>query len=131
MNPSTLPGAWAYTQVRLKSLIGKYRERYGEPPGAEAVPWGRLVEPALKTLVLAMGEYEGAIERAAAAYEPALLSRYLLELADAFNAFYSGGERIVGDDAELSKARIAVCCALLQVLGGGLEILGVPRPDRM
>jgi arginyl-tRNA synthetase len=63
--------------------------------------------------------------------EPSVLTRYLLDLAAAFNAFYSGGHRILSDDAVLSAARITLVAAVHNTLDRGLAILGIPRPQRM
>ena len=120
-----------YTQVRLKSLIAKYEARYGELPDPDSVVFDRLVEPEIRSIVLKVSDYGREITRATDDSEPAVVSRFLLDLADLFNAFYSSGEKIVGDDAELSAARITLCCALLQVLLSGMALLGVPAPNRM
>ncbi|MBN1947829.1 MAG: arginine--tRNA ligase [Bradymonadales bacterium] len=120
-----------YTQVRLKSLQARYLERFGELPAPEVVRWDLLREPELMGLVRDLGEYEQVVFRAAQSYEPAILSRYLLDLADGFNTFYSSGQRIVSEDAPLSAARVTLCRALLAVLLSGMRLLGVPAPDRM
>lgn len=120
-----------YTVVRLKSLLAKYGEVYGDLPDPEEVEYERLEETEIAELVQLMGEYRRTVDKAAEAREPAILSRYLLDLADGFNSFYSGGTRIVGDDRDTSAARVTFCRALLEVLTAGLALLGVPAPDRM
>jgi arginyl-tRNA synthetase len=121
-----------YTQVRLKSLWAKYKTRFGELPPMSEIPFDRLLEPEMKSLTVAIGEYGDVLAKAAEAYEPAILSRYLLDLGDTFNSFYSNkNNKIISDDAGLSAARVAICRAVLAVLLDGLAILGVPVPDRM
>jgi arginyl-tRNA synthetase len=96
------------------------------------IPFDRLLEPEMKSLTVAIGEYGDVLAKAAEAYEPAILSRYLLDLGDTFNSFYSNkNNKIISDDAGLSAARVAICRAVLAVLLDGLAILGVPVPDRM
>lgn len=120
-----------YTQVRLKSVLNKYVELYGELPEPTDVPFEQLTDPELISLVYAIGDLEDVIERASEAYEPAILARYVLDLADLFNTFYSSGKKICGEEQSLSAVRITVCRALLQVMLTGMSILGVPAPDRM
>jgi arginyl-tRNA synthetase len=120
-----------YTQVRLKSLIRRYRDLYGDLPDPSSIETDGLVESELKQLMQRMGELEKVLNRAASNAEPAVISRYLLDLADIFNSFYSGGHKVLTEDRALTDARITVCQALLSVLLKGLNILGVPAPNRM
>ena len=120
-----------YTVVRLKSLIQKFEDSCGALPTLDAVDFGLLAEAEAKSLVQKLSDYDEVIGRAADACEPAILSRFLLDIADLFNTFYSGGHKIVSDDRELSAARITLCRGLLGVLTSGLALLGVPTPDRM
>ena len=121
-----------YTQTRLKSLTRKYKAEYGELPRAEDVDHSLLVEPELKTIIHKTGSYQRVLVRATGECEPAVVSRYLLDLADAFNTFYSNRQnKIVSDNEALSAARITLCKALLETLLAGMQLLGVPAPDRM
>jgi arginyl-tRNA synthetase len=120
-----------YSHVRLKRLVERYEATHGPAPNPAEADLALLSEPALVALTHQLSDYGDVLARAAEAYEPAILARYLLDLADVFNAFYSSGEKIVSDDAALSGARVTLCRALLRVLSDGLAILGVPTPDRM
>ena len=70
---------------------------------------------------------------AAAGREPQEIARYLLELASAFNTYVSDGRRhrILGDDAELSVARLGLARCVRTVLANGLGLLGISAPERM
>ena len=120
-----------YTHTRLGSLEAAYVERFGALPAADTVDWALLGDDAVRGLVAHIEAYPAAIEQAAAAYEPSVISRYALDLAELFNAFYSGGNRVVSDDAALSAARIALSRATRLTLAHALTLLGVPLPERM
>ena len=62
--------------------------------------------------------------------EPHIITRFVLDLAQAFNKFYHDNSILV-EDAELRKARLALVCATRQALDNGLKLLGMQAPERM
>ena len=62
--------------------------------------------------------------------EPHRITFYLKELAGLFHPYYNR-YRVVTDDLELSRARLALCDATGLVLRDGLGILGLSAPERM
>ena len=62
--------------------------------------------------------------------EPHIITRFVLDLAQAFNKFYHDNAILV-DDAELRKARLALVAATRQALENGLKLLGMHAPERM
>lgn len=62
--------------------------------------------------------------------EPHIITRFVLDLAQAFNKFYHDNSILV-EDAELRKARLALVCATTQALENGLKLLGMQAPERM
>jgi arginyl-tRNA synthetase len=74
--------------------------------------------------------------RAAASSEPHLICHYLLALAADFARWYTLGNtdkslRVIVDDPELSRARLALTAAAQAVLATGLGFLGIGAPDWM
>ncbi|MDR1664445.1 MAG: arginine--tRNA ligase, partial [Clostridiales bacterium] len=63
-------------------------------------------------------------------YEPFLIARHLVAVAQAFNKFYHAHTVIV-DEPVLRGARLALTDAVRAVLRGGLALLGVRSPQRM
>ena len=61
--------------------------------------------------------------------EPHIITRFVLDLAQAFNKFYHDNSILV-EDAELRKARLALVCATRQALENGLKLLGMQAPER-
>jgi arginyl-tRNA synthetase len=74
--------------------------------------------------------YPMIFEGAARAREPHRITFYLQELAGMFHPYYNR-YRVVGDDMELTRARLALCLAVGIVLRDALEILGISAPDKM
>ena len=70
------------------------------------------------------------IENSRTALEPQTIATYLYDTANNFHKFYSDC-RVISDDEELTKARIALIQAVKIVLSNGLAILGITAPERM
>ncbi len=73
--------------------------------------------------------FPGIIERSMKEYAPNYILTYLTELAGSFNNFYAT-EKIISDEPE-SEYRLAIAEAFKIVLKNGLDILGIPSPERM
>ena len=55
---------------------------------------------------------------------------YLRELAAEFHSYYNA-TRILVDDETVKLARLALACAVRDVLRNGLALLGVSAPEKM
>ena len=103
------------------------------PADPAGLPLHRLVLPDEIELAKLVGRWPEAVQHAADAREPQEIARFLLELANAFNAYVSDGKRhrVVSDDRELSQARLALVSAVRITLASGLALLGIGAPERM
>jgi arginyl-tRNA synthetase len=70
--------------------------------------------------------FEGAVNT----YEPHRITFYLQEISGMFHPYYNKF-RVVSDDIELTRAKLALCEAIRIVLRDGLEILGISAPEKM
>lgn len=120
-----------YTHVRLGALINRWRGAHGELPALADVDWSELSGDAPFAIVRLLAKFPEVLRSATDNAEPSEVSRYLLDLAEAFNTWYSSGERIVAEDPSAGGARIQLAAALRVVLGRGLYLLGVPLPEHM
>lgn len=120
-----------YTHTRLLSLADGFREQFGEIPVASALDAGQLAGEAEAAVISELERYPDVIAQAAEHYEPAVVSRYALDLAESFNSYYSGGNKIVSEDKALSSARILLAEGVRRTLADALTTLGVPLPTRM
>jgi arginyl-tRNA synthetase len=80
----------------------------------------------IKKLLIYPMIFEGAVN----AHEPHRITFYLQELSGMFHPYYNKF-RIVSDDRELSRARLALCEAVRITIKDGLEILGISIPEKM
>ncbi len=77
-----------------------------------------------------ISQFPEVIARAAYSYEPSTMSRYVLDLAQAFNRFYNSC-RILGEPQPVEQSRLALVAATATVLKRGLELLGIKAPEQM
>jgi arginyl-tRNA synthetase len=97
----------------------------------------RLTDPAELDLLRRLALYPRTIEGAAVAHEPHRIAFYLYDLASEFHALWTRGRDlpylrfIINNDAEITKARLALVQGVVSVLASGLAILGVHAPDEM
>ena len=83
-----------------------------------------------KKLVLKLEEYKSIIENSAKTRQVYTICRYVQELAAEFHSFYNA-VRVISDDKELTKARLALVYSVKTVLSNALDLLGVNAPEKM
>lgn len=71
-----------------------------------------------------------AVEAAATNLEPHRITAYLHDMASLLHSFYSK-HRVLGEDVQLTKARLYLLVAVRQSIRNGLAILGVTAPEKM
>ncbi len=89
-----------------------------------------LIAPQEKSLMSAMSHYPEVIELAARNRAPQILVHYLRDLVSDFHSSYNA-HKVLGDDAALRDARLALYAAVKIVVANGLHILGVSAPEAM
>lgn len=109
-----------YALVRANSVVAKARSTKHE--ARNEIP--ETPSP-LERIILHFPEI---VARAAHELAPNLLVTYLTELASEWNSFYAK-ERIVGGEHEAHKLMIAR--AFVNTMTNGLNLLGIPAPERM
>jgi len=83
-----------------------------------------------KSLVLKLEEFKSVIVLSAQNRTVYTICRYVQELAQEFHSFYNAN-RVICDDKELMKSRLALMVAIKIVLKNALDILAVSAPERM
>ncbi len=117
-----------YAHARIASVFRKA----GRDPAALAGPFcfALLDSLAERDVTRAVALYPEAVARAAAEYEPSVVSQHLLDLAAVLNRFYIEC-RILGVEPALSEARLALVRAAQITIKNGLALLGIEAPDEM
>jgi arginyl-tRNA synthetase len=118
-----------YGHARIASL-----ERRAPPElvarAARAENLQLLTEPAELALARRLSEFPEVVRAVVTHRAPARLARYAQTVAADFHQFYMNC-RVLGDDAELSVARLGLSRAAKTVLAGALRLAGVSAPEAM
>lgn len=89
-----------------------------------------LRAPEELSLFKELRQFRLAVKLAAQELDPYRIIMYLQELAACFHKFYEAN-KVISDDAELSRARLYLVSCVKQVLANGLMLLGVSCPEKM
>ena len=114
-----------YTHARCCAVLRKANEEVSTDINYELLSEGDAAE-----VLKVIGSFNKSIVSAMRRNEPHIVTRFVLDLAQAFNKFYHDNPILV-EDEELRKARLALVAATRQTLENGLKILGMHAPERM
>ncbi|TLX22467.1 arginine--tRNA ligase [Thermomonas fusca] len=120
-----------YAHARVCSLLRQAKEKgytYDAANGAASLQV--LDDAPAQELMRELSRFPEVVETAGATLEAHLVAQYLRELANAFHGWYHASPVLV-DDAALRDARLTLALATRQVLGNGLDLLGVSAPESM
>lgn len=112
-----------YTYARTCSVLRKYD---GE---ARWVADSATAEEAALAKTIAM--FPERVSAALAEYEPSVITRYILDLAAAFNRFYHACKILNCEDAKVRESRVALTAATKQVLGTALHLICLATPEQI
>ncbi|MBS3150209.1 arginine--tRNA ligase [Candidatus Woesearchaeota archaeon] len=106
-----------YTHARICSILRKSKL-------ASAIDYSKYSDDEFQ-LVKKLSEFPEVISDSALRYKPNLLCTYLIQLAQSFNTYYSKNE------IKTSKERVFLISKIKQVLGAGMNLLGMEALKRM
>ncbi len=81
-------------------------------------------------LIKMLARYPETVQLSGRTLAPHRITFYLMDLAAAFHSYYNR-QRVLGDDYQLSAARLYLVQAVRRVIRNGLALLGVEAPERM
>ena len=125
-----------YSHARCAGIRRKADEADAVADDATRAALARLETDLEWAVARRLLDFGDVVARAAAASEPHVLCHYLLDLAGDYSRWYTAGNddaslRVLCDDAELRRARLALVATVAAVLRDGLGILGLGAPDVM
>lgn len=94
------------------------------------VKWGTLTNEYELELIKKMAAFPEEVQRAARERAPHRIAHFVHELAGMFHTFYNHC-RIIQEDKDLEKARLALVTAVRITIANSLAILGVSAPEKM
>ena len=112
-----------YTYARTCSVL----ERAGSKGNMSGAPLGE----AEFELAKCISRFPERVSAALDEYEPSLVTRYILDLAAAFNRFYHECKILNCEDAAIRDSRIALTAAANQVLRTALHLICMQSPDKI
>jgi arginyl-tRNA synthetase len=115
-----------YATARIRSIF----RRAGLDPG-KVTSSLHLAEGAERALALTALGFGAAVGGAGRRAEPHVLAAFLFDVASTFTTFYETCPVLNAPSPELRDSRLALCALALRVLTTGLDLLGIPVPDRM
>ncbi|MFW5896782.1 MAG: arginine--tRNA ligase [Bacillota bacterium] len=122
-----------YAHARIAGILAGATRRGVPVPSAATIdrpslaPLGEAEE---LTLMRRLADFPGEVVAAAEALEPHRLAAYVLEVAALFHSFYTEC-RVLGEDPEVTRARLHLCRATARVVAEILAMLGVSAPNEM
>jgi len=117
-----------YAHARICSILKQAKEQ-GVEVTADA-DFSTITNEKAIDLLKKVAEFEPTIESAAESRAPHRLTNYIQDLASAFHKFYNA-EKVLTDDAEKTKAHIALVDAVRITLHNALALVGVSAPESM
>ena len=119
-----------YAHARICSILRNAAEQGLSPDGANADGLLKLTAPEERELILHLASLTGEIASAARTYDPARITHYVTELATRFHKFYAAC-RVMGEDADISAARLALTKATGITIKNVLTMLKITAPEKM
>ena len=120
-----------YAHARACSVLRKAGDATVKAAAnVDALDMKYLTGPAAYKLAKEIYDFPQAIEEAADKYEPSVLTRHIIDIAQSFNKFYYEEHILVDDEAE-KNAKVALVLAAKTTLKNGLGLLGVNAPEKM
>lgn len=112
-----------YTCARANSVLLKSGVK-------ETLPENYLPNAQESEVVKLISAFPDAVKEAAEKYEPSVVARYAVDLAQKFNKFYIDC-KIITAEGETKDFRLALTRAALQTMKNALSLLGIGIPEKM
>ena len=119
-----------YAHARICSILRKLEAEGVKVEDVTSDQLKLLTAPEERELIRHLSSLTDEIIAAAKNYDPARITRYLLELATLFHKFYNACHVNV-EDADLRQARIHLCLCAKSVIANTLEMMKIDAPESM
>mgnify|MGYP003985570797 FL=1 len=117
-----------YAHARICNIIKRYEAL--DNPKLNNYDLSLLTHQSELRLLKKLEQFPQVIKNSRTALEPQTIATYLYDTANNFHRFYSDC-RVITEDKDLTRSRIALIQAVKIVLRNGLTILGITAPERM
>lgn len=119
-----------YAHARICSIIKKLKFEGIEPRDCTEEELETLKAPEERELIRHLAGLTNEIVNSAKLYDPAKITRYVIDLATLFHKFYNAC-RVQCDDEVLMQARLYLCVCVKDTIKNILEMLRITVPESM
>ncbi len=120
-----------YAHARICSILKALEAENIKTEGCESADFTLLKTPEEKELIFHIAKLPEEIVVSARSYDPARITRYVIELATKFHKFYNANRVKLPENEELMRARIALCLSVKTVIKNVLTMFGISVPESM
>ncbi len=115
-----------YMYVRTKSIL----ENIEKLPASKEINIEELQDNEAIKIIKLVYKFNNILENVISKNEPSILSRYLINIAQAYSSYYNSNKILV-EDIEKKNARIYLTYMVGNILEIGANLLGIKMPEKM
>lgn len=119
-----------YAHARICSVLKKMNEEGIEVKSLDKAALSVLTAPEEQEMIKHLATLPNVINEAAKAYDPAKVTKYVIDLATMYHKFYNNC-RIMGEDDSVMQARLSLSLAVKQVIKNILDMIKITCPESM
>ena len=119
-----------YAHARICSVLKKMNEEGIEVKSLDKAALSVLTAPEEQEMIKHLATLPNVINEAAKAYDPAKVTKYVIDLATMYHKFYNNC-RIMGENESVMQARLSLSLAVKQVIKNILDMLKITCPESM
>lgn len=119
-----------YTHARCASVLRRAGEDVVAKAASGQVDCKYLCSESAYQLAKLIYKFPAVVIDAGEKYEPSIVTRHIVDMAQAFNRFYHD-EHILVENEDEKVAKVALVMAAKNAIKNGLALLGMKAPERM
>ena len=91
----------------------------------------KITSPDETSLLKTLSRFEEVVREAIAAYEPSVVTRYILDVAGAYNRFYHNCSILGAESEEIKNTRLVLTEAAKTVLGNAFGLICLAKTEKI
>lgn len=119
-----------YAHARICSVLRKMEQEGIKIAAPSYENLEKLTMPEEREIIKYMATLPNVINESAKNYDPARITRYVIDLATMYHKFYTNC-RIMGEEESVMQARLSLSLAVKQVIKNILDMLKITCPESM
>ncbi len=120
-----------YSYARISNIFKYLKKKIGKDFDFLSADFSLIKEKEAIDLVKSLRKFPEVIETSVKERDPTHIPPYLITLASKFHSFYQKYKVVDTEDIPMTKARLYLAKCTQNVIGKGLELIGVERKENM